>query len=153
MPAILVYGAEILRDAGWLFVLTGLAAASAPRWLRVGAHALWGGLLAWGLVGPLLLRGTLGPTVYESWLVRGGLLLSVTALVLLEQVYRNASPTGRKALRYLVIGLGAVLVYDLFLYSLAEVTPGLSADIWNARGLVNLFAMPLIALAVRRNPE
>lgn len=153
MPAILVYGAEILRDAGWLFVLTGLAAASAPRWLRVGAHALWGGLLAWGLVGPLLLRGTLGPTVYESWLVRGGLLLSVTALVLLEQVYRNGSPTGRKALRYLVIGLGAVLVYDLFLYSLAEVTPGLSADIWNARGLVNLFAMPLIALAVRRNPE
>lgn len=153
VPAILIYTAEIVRDAGWLYVLTGIGVAAAPRWLRGGVHALWPALLVAGVISPLLLGEGADSESFQSWLSRSGLVLGVAGLILLEQIYRNAVPAARTSLRYLAIAIGSLLVYDVFLYSQAEMTTHLSADFWNARGLVNAFAVPFIALAVRRNPE
>jgi putative PEP-CTERM system histidine kinase len=73
--------------------------------------------------------------------------------VLLEQVYRNANAAGRYALKYLVIGLGVLFAYDLFVFSQAQMVKGLDAASWQARGLVNALVVPLIALAARGNPQ
>ena len=50
-----------------------------------------------------------------SVLSRAALLLSLCALVLLEQVYRNSSAATRRSLKYFAIGVGVLFAYDLFL--------------------------------------
>ena len=72
--------------------------------------------------------------------------------MLLEQIYRNSNEAARASLQYFVIGVGGLFAYDLFLYSQAELLRGITADAWNARGVLNALAVPLIAIAVRRNP-
>jgi len=52
-----------------------------------------------------------------------------------------------------VCGIGGLFAYDLFLYSQAELVRGIMADAWNARGALIAFAAPLIAIAVRREPQ
>lgn len=153
MPFLLVYMAEIGRDAAWLLVLTELAAAAAPRVLIVTAHVLWIGLVITGFAAPVLVHLGLEIGTPALLISRAGLALALISLVLLEQIHRNSSQTARRTLRYFVIGVGAMLAYDLFLYSHAELMRGISADAWSARGIVNVIAVPLIAVAVRRNPQ
>lgn len=143
---------EMLRDGAWLFVLGGIAAPLiGATWVRV-CYLVWGACLALGLVSPLLASVGLVDWSPAMVLSRTGLLLSVINLLLLEQIYQNASPTGRAALRSFVLGFGALMAYDVFLYSQAELLRGVAADAWNARGFINAAAVPVIALAVRAQP-
>jgi putative PEP-CTERM system histidine kinase len=153
MPWLVVYLAEVARAAAWLLVLTDLAAVAAPRLLIVSAHVLWLGLLAIGLAAPVLPQ--LGMDIDPpSWLLsRAGLGLALMGLILLDQIYRHSTQPVRRTLRYFVVGIGGMFVYDLFLFSQAELVRGIFDDSWNARGIVNSFAVPLIALAVRNNPQ
>lgn len=153
MPLLVMYVTEIARDAAWLLVLTELASATAPRVLIVATHVLWLGLLVIGIAAPVLLQLGAQISTPSLLLSRAGLALALVGLVLLEQLYRNSGQAGRATLRYFVLGVGGMLVYDLFLYSQAELLRGISADAWNARGIVVVLAVPMIALAVRRNPE
>ena len=73
--------------------------------------------------------------------------------MVIEQIYRNASPALRSNTKALAIGLGGVFAYDLFLYSLGVLFNEIDQAIWLARGTVNILFVPLIALAVRRNPD
>jgi putative PEP-CTERM system histidine kinase len=79
--------------------------------------------------------------------------IALCGLILLEQIYRNAGAQARRALRYLALGIGGIFVYDLFLFSQAELLREISQDAWDARGLVNALLVPAIAVAVRRNPD
>ncbi len=152
MSVVVVYVAEIIRDAAWIVLLAELAKSTAPRLLITGAHVLWIGLLVLGLALPWL--PALGASIAPVRLLSiAGLALTLCALVLLEQIYRNASQAGRQALRYAVIGIGGLFAYDLFLYSQAQLQQGISADAWTARGIVVAAVVPMIALAVRRNPQ
>ncbi len=153
MPLLAVYLAEVARAATWLLVLTDLAAVAAPRLLIVGAHVLWVGLLVIGLVAPVLPHFGMDIDAPSLSLSRAGLGLALIGLILLEQIYRNSTQSARRALRYFVVGVGGMFVYDLFLFSQAELASGISADAWNARGVINSFAVPMIALAVRSNPQ
>lgn len=153
MPLLVVYVAEVGRDAAWLLMLTELARPAAPRILIVTAHVMWLALLIGGIAAPVLLQMGLQLGPPALLISRAGLALALVGLVLLEQVYRNSNLSARRTLRYFVIGVGAMLAYDLFLYSEAELVRGISADAWSARGIINAIAMPLIAIAVRRNPH
>ena len=153
MPFLVVYVAEIARDAAWLLVLTELAAAAVPRVLIIVSHVAWLGVLIVGIAAPILAEVGVGVGNSSLLLSRGGLALALVGFVLLEQIYRNSSPAVRRTLRYFVLGVGGMLTYDLFLYSQAELVRGISADAWDARGIVVACAVPLIALAVRRNPH
>ena len=153
VPLRAVYIAEAARNAGWLLVLLGLAGSILPRPLVIGSHALWIGLLVGGLVLAALESrgGTTGGI--SLLLIRGGLAVAVMVLVLLEQVYRNASAQGRHGLKFLAIGLGGVYAYDLFMYSQAELLQGLPIETWAARGFVAALLVPAVAVAARRNPH
>jgi len=150
LPALFVYFAEVIRNAAWIWLLTDLARTKAPRLLLTGAHVMWIALLIAGICLPLLPQLSREPSLLLS---RAGLTTSLVCLVLLEQIYRNSSQAGRIALRYLVLGAGVLFAYDLFLYSQAELWRAISADAWTARGLIAFLAVPMIALAVRRNPQ
>ena len=86
-------------------------------------------------------------------LSRVGLVTSLLGLVLLEQIYRNSSQAARGSVKYLAVGVGVLFAYDLFLYSQARVAARYQSDAWIARGVINALAVPLIAIAARRNPQ
>jgi len=146
-----IYIAETLRNGAWLFALSSIAASSAPRGLLLAARATPFIALSLLFVLPIFSRLGFEPFDPELLLSRAGLAAALIALVLLEQIYRNASDTARDGLKFLVCGVGGMFAFDLFLYSQAELLRGITADGWTARGALNAFAVPLIAIAVRRN--
>jgi putative PEP-CTERM system histidine kinase len=81
----------------------------------------------------------------------GHVLLAGIGLVLIEQLYRNLAPGGRQALKHLFIGLGLVFTFDFYLYSEALLFAGVDQELWNARGFVNMIAVPWLVLSVLRN--
>jgi putative PEP-CTERM system histidine kinase len=144
---------ELLRDGVWLLVLTGLTERQGP-WATLSRVSLAaaGGLV---LLAVVQVSGGLGPLEVPTvgLMVFGGLALSLLAMALLEQIYRNANPAGRFALKFLVFGVGGLFAYDLFLYSQALLLKGIEATAWVARGFFAVLVVPMIALAARRNPQ
>ncbi len=149
VPFIAIYATEVLRGAAWIFALATFAGR---RKLVSLGYALWIVLLLAGLLAPF--ASSIGlpvqPQVLLSW---AGLTLAFMLLVLLEQIYRSAKPAQKSSLNFLVVGIGVLFAYDLFVYSQAELLRGVSAEAWAARGIINVIGAPLIAVAIRRNPN
>ena len=146
--------AEQLRLGAWIVALTGLAAsARLAAGVSRTANVLAAAAVSAGLWVTLEGATQLRPVTTAMLLFASGVALPLTGLVLLEQMYRNSHATGRRALRPLFIGVGAMFVYDLFMYCEASVALGITAEAWAARGVVAACCAPAIALAARRNPD
>jgi putative PEP-CTERM system histidine kinase len=153
VPVLVIYLAEAIRGGAWLLTLVAVAGIAAPKPLVLVSRGLCVVLLAAAVVLPLLEKydiAVVNPTLLLS---RAGLALSLLALILLEQIYRNSSQIARRSLKYFIIGVGTLFAYDLFLYSQTELLRAVSIDAWTSRGILNAIAVPLIAIAARRNPE
>ncbi len=154
LPLPLLLPLETLHLGAWIYVLTGLAAAMGlGRTLVRGVHF---GLAAWSCG---ILLNVFVPALFTSGmaqgqlLVYGGIGLSLAGLVLIEQVYRNSRDQSRHTLKFLAIALGVVFAYDLFVFAQAMLLRTIEVDSWNARGVVALLTVPMIAIAARRNPQ
>jgi len=89
---------------------------------------------------------------YDVHLLKFVLLsFSIFGLVLVEQIYRNVKPEKRWAIKFLCIGLAALFAYDLYLYSDASLFENVDQVLWDARGIINLLSIPLIAISAKRN--
>jgi putative PEP-CTERM system histidine kinase len=86
-------------------------------------------------------------------LYAGFLLVAIAGLVLVEQIMRNAHVESRRAVKYLCIGLGLIFSYDFYLYSNALLFQGLDISLWEARGFINALAVPVLAVAIARDPR
>lgn len=144
--------AEVLRYGAWLAFLAALFGAwpmsGLLRGLRVVAQALWVLLAAYCL---LPATGLLPFTTSVPLI--GELVLALIGVVLLEQLYRNVDPEQRWAIKFLVIALGALFAYDIFLYSYAVLYQQVNASAWAARGFINALLVPLLVVAAARNRE
>lgn len=109
------------------------------------------------LVTIVLYRLFAGPaaTSYMGFdlLYAGLLVMAVAGLVLVEQIMRNAHVESRRAVKYLCIGLGVIFVFDFYLYSTALMFQGLDLTVWQVRGFVNAMAVPVLAVAIARDPR
>ncbi|PLW81541.1 PEP-CTERM system histidine kinase PrsK [Kineobactrum sediminis] len=158
-PITLMYITELLRNAGWLFFLLQLLGLQSdgnawsvhgktwrPVFLLVLAVIL--AVLVMPLLQPLLpVRVTIGyELILALWLG-----MALLGLLLIEQLFRNAGSGERWSLKYLCLGLGALFVYDFFMYSEALLFRKLDSDLWQARGLINAVATPWLAIAMARN--
>ncbi len=148
-----IYVSEMARDWAWIWLLTVLGQDALPRSLRIGSHVLCAIILLAALVLAAAARAGYPLMDAQLLLSRGGLVMALTGLVLLEQIYRNSSDPKHHTIRYLTLALGAVFIYDLFLYSQAELLRGVDAEAWGARGIVNALAVPLLAAAARHDPQ
>jgi putative PEP-CTERM system histidine kinase len=81
------------------------------------------------------------------------LLVAIVGLMLVEQIMRNAHVESRRAVKYLCIGLGVIFAYDFYLYSNALLFQGLDVGLWEVRGFVNALAVPVLAIAIARDPR
>jgi putative PEP-CTERM system histidine kinase len=86
-------------------------------------------------------------------LYAGFLLMAIAGLVMVEQIMRNAHVESRQAVKYLCIGLGVIFAYDFYLYANALLFQSLDASLWETRGFVNAMAVPVLAVAVARDPR
>jgi len=146
--------ADFMRNASWLVVLVGLAEPSGS-WRTLTRVALLAAGVAIALaVGQLLFPSAAQiPIEPMGLLIVGGLALSLLTIVLVEQLYRNATGNGRFALKYFFIGVGGLFAYDLFVYSQALLLRGIEPASWAVRGVVAAAVVPMVALAARRNPQ
>ena len=143
---------EVLRDGAWLSLLLTLLrgydrSRSMSRSVVYAIRALWLLALLYGVA------VALGLHTDFPFAVVALLAIALVGLILLEQLYRNTRPEKRWAIKFLVLGVGGIFVYDLFLYSQALLFREIDTDLWNARGAVNGLAVPLIAVAASRNPD
>jgi len=150
---LILFVVEVLRTAVWIVFLGRLLAEiGVSRTIRYSAQIVWVVLLVAGIVVWVASVNYGSDSRIGTVLIPGGLAIALTGLVLIEQLYRNSPPESRWSLKLLVLGLGGMFAYDLFLYSQALLFSAIDSTTWIARGPVNLFFVPLIAVAARRNP-
>jgi putative PEP-CTERM system histidine kinase len=80
-----------------------------------------------------------------------GLTIAAGALILVHNLYGQASPASRGALRFPMIALTVMWAYDLHLYTVAYFTRGIAQDLFALRGLLLALLVPLFVLGVRNN--
>ncbi len=143
---------DAFRLMGWIAFLgvayqAGLPSGS-PQRLRWAAVT---GLLLGLLVVGSEVAGDLRPEFFVAGLY-GRLLLAIGGLIIAEALIRQARVEGLWRVRYLCLGVGGLLVYDIFVWSegllFARLEPMLDAS----RAAVSVVAAPLIAVAAARNP-
>jgi len=149
----ILFAVELLRSGVWIvFLARLLAEIGVSRTIRYSAQIIWLAFLAAGIVVWIKHVSFGGDGRIDAVLIPGGLALALTGLVLIEQLYRNSPRELRGGLKLLVLGLGGMFAYELFLYSQAVLFEVIDSSTFIARGLVNLFFVPMIAVAARRNP-
>ena len=141
---------EILRALTWFGVLVLLcrrlaagAAGGVVRLLSITALAL-AGVALMGLV-PGLAAG-LGQ---GALLARLGLALLVVLMA--ENLFRNAPEEARWHVVLPAITLGGLAGFDLFFYADAALSRGFSVALIDARPVLTVFAVPLLAVAALRD--
>jgi putative PEP-CTERM system histidine kinase len=152
---------EILRYLAWyVFLLKLLEPAAAQntgyrRFLRWALPLTTGfGILI--LVGELSAVYLLSPIQEHkltALIITGHVLLAIIGLAIIEQLFRNTSISHRWAIKYLFIGAGGIFAFDFFLYADALLLRSIEQELWDARGIVNLVAVPLLAIAAARNRQ
>lgn len=148
---------DMLRYGCWfvflLFLLRPNPAqkpAAGMTWMTHVAVALvFFGLLA--LVLAVLRVNLLGDTA--RLILLSSLALPVFAMVLLEQVFRNATEDARWSIKPLCLGLAGVFLFDLYLFSQAVLFNYPDADALSIRGAVHTFVVPLLLLSITRRRE
>jgi len=75
---------------------------------------------------------------------------SLTGLILIEQLYRNAAQEQRWAIKFICIGLAVMFAIDFVFYSKSLLFNQLDSLLWQLRGVVNLIVVPLLAISLHR---
>jgi putative PEP-CTERM system histidine kinase len=76
--------------------------------------------------------------------------VTVGALVLVHNLYTAATPDARAAIRLPMVGLAALWIYDLNLYTISYLSKGWAADLFELRGIAATLIAMIFALAVQR---
>jgi len=151
---------EIARNAGWSAFLLGLLNPSRQKSSvnGFGASRQTAGYAA--IYAALILATIL--SYHEAGLLQniaglisgsiGHIGMAVMGMLLIEQLFRNASGKERWAIKFACLGIGGLFAYDFYFYVDALLFKRVNVEIWTARGIVNTFAVPLIAVSAARNP-
>ena len=160
-PLIIPQLMELLRDLAWLTFLLHMLSTKAHgkgavttsfSVIRHGVYAFTGVMMALAVY---LHFSGLGLSFLAGFdfQLAGHLLLSVMGLVLVEQILRNTPLDFLRAIKYLCFAIGGMFVYDFYLYSDALLFQRIDPALWEARGFVNATVVPVIGIALARDPQ
>jgi putative PEP-CTERM system histidine kinase len=149
---------DVLRVGAWLGFLALLLSAVLQRRMREGLAALVAGLVAINLVGVMASRGWMGAsaaaTVAEGdLLLIARLALPVVGLIFIENLARNGSRDELWSGKFLLVALGAMWAFDLFVESHALLFRRVDPELLAPRGAIQVLIVPLLAIAAARNPS
>lgn len=158
-PITAIQIAELARVASWLLFLLQLLSFqdSGQIWRWMGKPWLPKYLIGLGVAVAVLAVRPLGDLVGISSLKAAELALvlwlglATTGLLLVEQVYRNASASERWGVKFLCLAMGSGFAYDFFIYAEALLFRQLNSQVWQARGLVFAALIPWFFISIARN--
>ena len=150
---------EFIKAITWITLLLRMLIAasisgSTRRGLKISFVALV--LIVIFMTIPVLYQYMFGSKSFFgdnfNYLLAAHLLLSVTGVVLVEQLYRNTLREQRWIIKYLCLGLGGMYIFDFYMYSDALLYKRIDLTLWHARGFIDALVVPLIAVAIIRDP-
>ena len=152
---------EITRNGVWLVLLWKIFDSGAQHSVKPAGRTLphifffGAGLFCFVLLYSVAAHNRLLPMALDGLggTIIGHIVLALLGLALVEQLYRNAAESQRWAIKHLCLGLGGLFAFDFYLYSDALLFKSIDSGIWNARGVVNVLVVPLIAVSAARNPQ
>jgi putative PEP-CTERM system histidine kinase len=136
-----------LDDAAPAAVSLSSVIDSLPVLVKVGIASV--GLVLACEIAQLMAISLVTPAIYYG----SHVLLSIVALMLVEQIYRGTAPDDRWSIKFFCLGVGAIFAYDLAAYADAMLFRRVDFELWAARGFANLLTIPLIAVSAARNPQ
>ena len=77
-------------------------------------------------------------------------LFSIMGLIVIEQLYRNTPLNFRWNIKFLCLGLGALFVVDLLVYSKSLLYKRLDLNLWQSRGFISASITPFLAVSLSR---
>jgi len=148
---------DSVRSGSWLLLLSSIlfmarrteSDARGGLWLPIFAAVLTIGSVA---NDSRFILWTAIPTAFAASQVLGRVVVSVCGLLLIENLYRNASPGRRWNVIPLCIAIGAMFAYDLYVFCEAVMLKGFSPSLLAGRGILLALIMPLLVLTMVRNP-
>ncbi|MEJ2445164.1 MAG: PEP-CTERM system histidine kinase PrsK [Exilibacterium sp.] len=136
---------EIFRYGGWIVALTGMLTFFSGHRIPLSLSILLGGswVLALGAaVYSLSSNSPKSDSIPEMiWL---GLFLSIVGLIGVEQLYKNTAKN--RQIKLLGLNLGAMFIFDIYLYSHSLIFSQINPDIWQARAVVTIAVVLFIAV-------
>ena len=142
---------ETARNLIWIGLIYSLSASSDER--QHGVRLVYGAVAA--VLGFQLVVTTLRYSIPTEAIRDTATLLRITtaagALVLVHNLYGQASPASRSNIRMAMLGLSLTWSYDLNLYTIAYLDSRLAPDLVEWRGLIVAATAPMFAMAARRD--
>ncbi|WP_309661016.1 XrtA/PEP-CTERM system histidine kinase PrsK [Sphingomonas sp.] len=146
----LVSYAETARNLVWVSLLYSLSATGEAR--QHGLRLVYGAVSA--VFGLQLVADTLSLVVHSGPLVETETLLRITgaagSLVLVHNLYGQAAPASRSTIRFAMLGLALIWVYDLNLYTIFYLGAGGGSALVDWRGVAVALTAPLFALGAKQ---
>jgi putative PEP-CTERM system histidine kinase len=145
----LVGFAESARNFIWVGLLYSLSNASDER--QKGVHLVYAAVAA--AIGMQVIADVVGLAVTRAVVAETSLILRITtaagALVLVHNLYGQAAPSSRFALRSAMLALALIWVYDLNLYTVQYLGASTSGLLAKFRGVAVALTAPLFLLGAR----
>jgi len=155
---VIVISAELIRNVIWTVFLVQLIYLLNPS-QKTSQSFVTLARFAYGIPCVLLiltlymaLSNNVLPILGFDFRVLGHILIAIICLSFVEQIFRSAGVEQRWGLKFLCFAVGSLCVFDFYLYSDALLFKELDLNIWKARGFVYCAVIPLIVLAILRNP-
>jgi putative PEP-CTERM system histidine kinase len=144
--------AESARNLLWVSLLYSLSAASGEE-RQHGLRLVYGAVAA--VIGLQLIGDALQLISPSEAVAQTSLILRITtaagSLVLVHNLYGQAAPASRSHIRFAMLGLALIWIYDLNLYTIAYLGSASAERLVEWRGFAVALAAPLFALATRKD--
>ena len=140
---------ETARNLVWIALLHSLSATGDER--QRGVRLVYGAVAA--VLGLQVVADLLALFVDSQAIAETAVLLRITAaagsLVLVHNLYGQASPASRSSIRLAMLALALLWTYDLNLYTIASLDARTATDLFEWRGAAVALTAPFFALAAR----
>ncbi len=149
---------EYFKSVSWLVLLVQLLSiAYSGRFKKITIKKIQYGFLtvAFILILPKFLEYVTVDFLFLQnikYLTILSLLMTITGIAFVEQVYRNTRVEQKWSIKYLCLGLLGMYLYDFYMYSDALLYQRIDPVIWQARGFVYALTVPLIGISISRDP-
>ena len=142
---------EILRYIAWYVFLLKLFDTTMALGEGYRKFVSWSLPLSVGFASLILVDELIGLSGQPVLGLIGHIFLALIGLAILEQIYRNTAVRHRWAIKYLIIGAGGIFAFDFYLYADTLLFRSVDQGLWEARGIIHLVAVPVLAIASARN--
>ena len=112
-------------------------------------------IIALLLISPMFAGYLIGDISYlddVQYTIILSLILTVAGIVFIEQVYRNTRAEQKWAIKYLCLGLLGMYLYDFYMYADALLYQRVDPVLWQTRGFIYAFTVPLLGVSISRDP-